>query len=107
MNTAFDDQGQPILTENFEYPRETPAERATREAAMKFWQERTVGLLQLLATGTNARKVGLRVITLCFLLGQYAGMSQAKRAKKLNVTPGRLSQMLAQLRAGIALLPES
>ena len=106
-HVALDDAGRRILAVDFNYPRETPAERATREATMRFWQERTIGLLQMLATGTNARKVGLRVIALCFLLGQYEGMSQAKLAKKLNVTPGRLSQMLAQLRAGIALLPES
>src|SRR5690349_9148488 len=94
---AFDESGA-VPSVDFDYPQDEPL------------RERQGLLVQLLASipVDNPRMTGIRFLFFMFLLGPAECHTQAELARRLKVTPGRVSQILNTLRAEFteALLPE-
>jgi len=95
---AFDEAGRAILAVHFPHaevvdrldgeapPRDVDESIIRRETLCRF--------LRFVSARGNTRTVGSRVLLLAFLLGQSDARTQRQLAKRLRLTPGRVSQML-------------
>ncbi len=96
---AFED-GQPV---NVVWPSDPDDELHEADAA-RLRQETLCRLLQCLTTKANARQAGQRALLLSYLLHIGDCRTQRQLAKRLGVTPGRVSQGLNSLRREFARL---
>ena len=89
---AFDDDGNPVATVDFAYPDDAP-EADTRGDTLAALVE----FLRQLTADTPALLAGQRLHVLAFLAGATPYVTQRELAEALNVTPARVSQILARL----------
>lgn len=89
---AFDGDGSPIATADFAYPGDAP-EDGTREDT----QAAIVEFLRQLTEDTPALLAGQRLHLLAFLAGASDCQTQRQLAARLNVSPGRITQILQAL----------
>lgn len=104
--TAFDDNGAPIATTDFEYPSETTAAELLAEDAARIRRETITRLVSMLASRGDRSAVGGRLLLLAFLLRCGGCKTQRALAKKLRVSEARVSQSLKSLREEMAMLAE-
>jgi len=90
---GFDSDGSRVATADFVYPGDGPEDKPTRgdtlAAICQFLRDLTEDAPALLA--------GQRLHLLAYLCGASDCQTQRQLAAKLNVTPGRISQILARL----------
>ena len=94
MNTpyAFDDDGNPVLTVEPVYPDDAP-EADTREDTLAALVE----FLRQLTADAPALLAGQRLHLLAYLCGASDCATQRQLATRLNVSPGRVTQILQAL----------
>jgi hypothetical protein len=95
---AFDEARRPILAVDF--PHGEVAARLDAEAEpdrqdeSRLRRETLCRFLAFVSAHGSARTVGSRVLLLAFLLGQSDSKTQRALARRLRLSPGRVSQML-------------
>ena len=104
MNQAFSDDGTPVQAVAFDFDAVDSLVDTNNDDLRRVRQETTVRLLQFLATRASARACGQRVLLLAFLAGASDCKTQLELAKRLGVTPSRVSQTLKSLRSEFARL---
>ena len=101
----FDDDSQPVGTVDFDFGAvEREPEAAAHEEAARMRQETTLRLLQFLTTKATAKQAGQRLHMLAFLLHASDCRTQRDLARRLRLTPGRVSQALNSAKREFAML---
>lgn len=98
---TFASDGKVEASVDFEYPRDEAdddddEQRSRRQTLMR--------LLQFLATDASAKKTGQRVLLLSHLLGVSGCRTQRALARRMGLTPGRVSQALNICRREMAMI---
>jgi hypothetical protein len=95
---AYDDFGEPVAVSEFRFPVDgEPDQQLGALAAQRSRLEIITRLIGLLAAG-DAKKAGRRVHALAFILHASDCRNQRDLAKRLGVTPGRVSQILNEVK---------
>ncbi|MCX8155967.1 MAG: hypothetical protein N3J91_05900 [Verrucomicrobiae bacterium] len=93
----YDDQGHLVPVVAFEYPQDAAEAAEAEEARAR--QEVVIRLLQYLVDGAekNPRRVGQRVLLLCYMLGVLPYKSAAALARSLGLSRQRVSVLLTKI----------
>jgi hypothetical protein len=92
MPLAFDEAGHPVAVS---HPVYEPDE-SRGDDARKDFQEKIAGFLGWMASG-SVRQAGRRAILLAHLAGKSGCLTDRQLAKKLNISPGRISQLRSEI----------
>jgi hypothetical protein len=90
---AYDEQGNRVVVVHPIYEQDDTQDD---DASHKFFQEKLAVLLQWLAVGT-VQQAGRRAFLLAHLVGKSGCASDRELAKKLNISPGRISQLRSEI----------
>jgi DNA-directed RNA polymerase specialized sigma24 family protein len=107
--TAFDDHGKPVQAVGFVYPADEPepeppdAVDGAAAARTAFDRRRAAAaIIEILIAGTTMKQAGQRAFVLAYVLKLCPCRTQKELAKRLGVTPGRVSQILNAVKRAIA-----
>ena len=96
----FDDDGQPVNVTDFDYASldpESPRALADDDAG-RIRQQTLCRTFAMLTSGKNSvETIGRKCLLMAFLAGQAPEKTQSDIAKRLGLSPGRVSQLLAEI----------
>lgn len=95
----FDDDGQPVNVVGFDYAAldPSPPEALPADDAIRLRQEVLGRMLTTLTTGkAGLEQIGRRTLIFAFLCGKL-DCTQEQLARRLNLSPGRISQLLTEI----------
>jgi len=102
---GVDDAGRLLAIVNFQYPDDVPIDGLSAEEESRLRREVTLRLVQFLAAHkAGTEQVGRRVVLLSYLLHVCDCKTQRDLAKRLGVTPARVSQALNAIKREFSML---
>jgi hypothetical protein len=103
----LDDDGRPVAATDFDFAALDPQPEALlADEVKRIRLETIVQLLRMLDRGRDATIVGRRLIFLAFLVKASQCKTQRELARRLNISPSRVSQKLNAVKREFALLAE-
>ena len=100
----FNDNGQIEPTVDFDWDAvDSNSYNHTGDALREARLEGITQILRIFSAAANTRAIGQRVVLAAFLAGVGEEKTQRALAIRLGLTPGRVSQMLKNLRAQLAM----
>ena len=94
MPLAFDEAGEPVAVSHPVYETADDDEGDTIRADA----QTIIGeFLRMMTASATALQVGQRMIVLAYLTGKFEANTQRELATALNVSPGRVTQIMAEI----------